>query len=104
MDEVDESEVVELCEERPEEDEYRFSVSASRVMTALALGMFVSLILTAFSYAYFSQENENLREANAELRQALQLPSTIVIHTTGGGTLICEDEGGGTAEYICRTK
>lgn len=80
-----------------QERDHRFSLRARSVMFALVLGMVASVALTAFSHAYFSGKN-------AELRESLdtRLPSDgITIELTDLNlTYICVDQGS-DGSFVC---
>lgn len=80
---------VELREdhEPQEEPDHRFSVPAKKVMIALVVGLTVSLLATAFSYAYFAGKNRELQ--------------TVIDRRVPTSGISIELQGEGI-DYVCR--
>lgn len=83
-----------------EEVDHRFTVPAKPMMLALVLGMVATILLTAFSYAYFSGQNVRLREA-LERRVPSEDGITIELKDTGLN-YFCVDEGA-DGSFVCTT-
>lgn len=81
--------------------DHRFTLPARAVMTALVLGLIASVLLTAFSYAYFSNKNAELREA---LESRVPSEDGISIELKDMGlNYFCVDEGA-DGSFVCVSK